>query len=193
MRSRHGLGESRVVLFVGALTRWHEYKGLDILIEAIAFLSRRPSPPKLLVVGAGDLTAKYVQIAAKLGVAKHAMFAGDVLDRELPEYYAAADVVVLPSKNKCEGFGLAILEANAAGKPAIGTTVGGIPSVIQHGYNGLLVPPNDPKALAEATLRVLKNEDLRQQLGKNGRKLAEQHDWSLVAEQTEKLYRRALA
>jgi glycosyltransferase involved in cell wall biosynthesis len=88
---------------------------------------------------------------------------------------------------------LTILEANATGKPAVGTTVGGIPSVIQNGYNGLLVPPNRPEALAEAIKTALADEDLLERMGRNGRKFAEQHDWSITAEQTENVYKRALA
>jgi glycosyltransferase involved in cell wall biosynthesis len=73
-----------------------------------------------------------------------------MLDEELPMYYACSGVLVLPSKDRSEGFGLTILEANATGKPAIGSSVGRMPSVIQDGYNGSLVPPNDPAALAQA-------------------------------------------
>lgn len=191
--SRHRLVESKVVLFVGALTRWHRYKGLDVLIAAMAFLKNQVPQTKLIVVGGGELRMEYRELAHKLGLGNRVIFAGNVADDELPEYYASSDILVLPSKDRSEGFGLTILEANATGKPAIGTTVGGIPSVIRNGYNGLLVPPDDPQALAQAMKRVLTDEDLLEDMGKNGRTFAEQHDWLMVAEQTESLYRRALA
>jgi glycosyltransferase involved in cell wall biosynthesis len=121
------------------------------------------------------------------------IFAGNVPDDELPKYYASCDMLALPSKDRSEGFGLAILEANATGRPAIGTTIGGIPNVIRDGYNGLLVPPNDARVLADAIHMALTNDDLLEEMGKNGRVCAEQHDWSIVAQQTENLYKRALA
>jgi glycosyltransferase involved in cell wall biosynthesis len=114
-------------------------------------------------------------------------------DDELPKYYAISDVLVLPSKDRSEGFGLVMLEANATGKPVIASAVGGIPSVIQDGYNGFLVPPSDPEALAATIKRAFEDEEMLRQMGKNGRTFAKEHDWSIVAEQTENAYRMALA
>jgi len=192
IRSRLNLTNSKIVLFVGALTRWHRYKGLDVLMKSIALLKSSLLQFRLLVVGGGELEEEYVGLAHQLGISNQVIFAGNVPDSELPKYYACSDVLALPSKDRSEGFGLTILEANATGKPAIGTSVGGIPSVIQNGYNGLLVPPNDPAALADVIRRTLANEDLRGEMGKNGRKFAEEHDWSIVAKQTEQLYKRAV-
>jgi len=193
IRSRLNLSESKIVLFVGALTRWHKYKGLDVLMKSIALLKSQFSQLKLLVVGGGELAAEYADLACQLGICDHVIFAGNVPDDELPKYYASCDMLALPSKDRSEGFGLAILEANATGRPAIGTTIGGIPNVIRDGYNGLLVPPNDARALADAIHMALTNDDLLEEMGKNGRVCAEQHDWSIVAQQTENLYKRALA
>jgi glycosyltransferase involved in cell wall biosynthesis len=193
IRSRLGVHESKIVLFVSSLLRWHKYKGLDVLIEAIALVRKQLPQTKLLVVGGGELETKYRQLAHQLGIGDCVIFAGNVSEDELPKYYASSDMLVLPSKDRSEGFGLTILEANATGKPAVGTTVGGIPSVIQNGYNGLLVPPNRPEALAEAIKTALADEDLLERMGRNGRKFAEQHDWSITAEQTENVYKRALA
>ena len=193
MRSRLNLGGSKVVLFVGALTRWHRYKGLDVLIKSIALLKNAPSTPRLLVVGGGELLAEYVRLTSELGIRDRVIFAENVPDDDLPKYYACSDLLAQPSKDRSEGFGLTILEANATGKPAVGTTVGGIPSVIRDGYNGLLVPPNNPKALADTIRKAMADDGLLKQMGKNGRVFAEQHDWSIVAEQTENVYKRALA
>jgi glycosyltransferase involved in cell wall biosynthesis len=193
LRRRIAAGNRKIVLFVGALTRWHTYKGLDILIKAVALLKDESPHLKLLVVGSGDLASRYLQLASDLGVRDHVFFAGNVSDDELPKYYAISDVLVLPSKDRCEGFGLVLLEANAAGKPVIGSAVGGIPSVIQDGYNGFLVPPSDPNVLAATIRRALNDEDVLREMGNNGRTFAEEHDWCVVAEQTENVYRRALA
>jgi len=193
IRSRLNVDESKIVLFVGALNRWHAYKGVDVLLDAIVLLKDQLPELKLLIVGGGELATEYAQLARNLGISDRVIFAGEVLDSELPKYYASSDLLVLPSKDKSEGFGLTILEANATGKPAIGTTVGGIPGIIRDGYNGLLVPPSNPRALAEAIRIALEDEDALRRMGKNGRTLAEQHDWSIVAEQTENLYKRTLA
>ena len=193
LRRHVAAGNQKIILFVGALTRWHIYKGLDVLMKAMALLKGGSPHLKLLVVGGGELVSKYAQLAGHLGIDDRVFFAGNVSDEELPKYYAISDVLVLPSKDRSEGFGLVMLEANAAGKPVIASAVGGIPSVIQDGYNGILVPPNDPAALAVTIKRGLEDEDLLRQMGKNGRTFAEEHDWSIVAEQTESVYKRALA
>jgi glycosyltransferase involved in cell wall biosynthesis len=193
LHRRVGAGNHKVILFVGALTRWHAYKGLDVLMKALALLKGESPRLKLLVVGGGELVSKYVQLASDLEIHDNVFFAGNVCDEELPKYYAISDVLVLPSIDRSEGFGLTIFEANATGKPAIGTAVGGIPSVIQDGYNGLLVPANNPQALAQAIKRGFTEKGLLEKMGKNARTLAEQHDWPIVAEQTENLYTRALA
>jgi glycosyltransferase involved in cell wall biosynthesis len=132
-------------------------------------------------------------MATELGISAKILFLGDVPDAELPEYYAASDVTVLPSKDQSEGFGLTILEANATGKPVIASNVGGIPSVVRHGYNGLLVQPNDASRLAEAILYLSKNHDAAAAMGRNGRKVAEAHDWKKTAALTEQVYVDALA
>lgn len=189
---RQTLGDVKIILFVGALSKWHSYKGLDVLIKAFASANRLRRDMALLVVGDGSLKPTYQKLASKLRLADSALFAGNVSDENLPSYYAASDMLILPSKDRSEGFGLTILEANACGKPAIGSNVGGIPDVIRHEYNGLLVPPNDPEALSAAITRLVEDDSLRREMGRNGRRFAEDHDWSRVAEATEKVYLEAL-
>jgi len=189
---RERLGDTKIILFVGALSRWHSYKGLDVLINAFSSASTLRQDMILLVVGDGTLKPAYQKLASKLRLADSALFAGNVSDENLPSYYAASDMLILPSKDRSEGFGLTILEANACGKPAIGSNVGGIPDVIHHGHNGLLVPPNNPEALSAAIIRLVENDSLRNGMGRNGRRLAEEHDWSRVAEATERVYHEAL-
>jgi glycosyltransferase involved in cell wall biosynthesis len=186
-----GLAGHRVLLFVGALTRWHRYKGLDVLLSAVSLLNRAGEDVRLLVVGDGCLAPEYRSLANSLRISKEVIFAGNVSDDDLPKYYACADILIVPSKDRSEGFGLTILEANATGKPAIGSNVGGIPSVIEDGKNGKLVPPNDATALSETIREVLSSDALLDRLGRNARSIAEKHDWSIVAEQTERVYESA--
>ncbi len=189
---RSNLSGKKIVLFVGALSKWHSYKGLDILINALAIASRLRRDIALLVVGDGTLKPTYQKLTSELNLTDRVAFAGNVSDQDLPSYYAASDLLILPSKDRSEGFGLTILEANACGKPAIGSDVGGIPDVIHHEYNGLLVPPSNPEALSAAITRLIENDSLRREMGRNGRRFAEEHDWSKVAEATEKIYLEAL-
>jgi len=186
LRENLNLGDSKTVLFVGALTKWHRYKGLDNLLRA--FSSLRGANVKLLVVGGGDLEPEYEAIARELEIRGRVVFVGEVPDSLLPKYYAISDMLVLPSKDRSEGFGLTILEANASGIPAIASAVGGIPGILVDGENGILVPPNDPVSLAEAIRKLADDDDYRMNMGKRSRELALEHDWRKVAGETERLY-----
>jgi len=190
VRSKHNLEDSKVILFVGALTKWHRYKGLTNLIEAFTEIQNRMNKARLLIVGEGDLKAEYQ--ASCLGITDKVIFAGDVDDRELPSYYAASDLLVLPSTDRSEGFGLILLEANATGKPVVASRVGGIPSVVKHGSNGLLVAPNNPNVLAETVYDLLKDEKKLLEMGLNGRRVAEAHSWKGIAKKIEELYKELL-
>ena len=191
--ARYGLAGRFVVLFVGALTKWHGYKGLDILLEALGVTVKSSSNIFLLVVGDGDLKPHYESVARDLGLANHIIFASDASAEELPEFYTASNLLALPSKDMSEGFGLTLLEANASGRPCIASNTGGIPEIIRDGYNGCLVPPNDPQALAQGILNLAKDADVRRRMGENGRKVALTHDWKGVAEQTENIYITSIA
>jgi glycosyltransferase involved in cell wall biosynthesis len=186
VKAHYGLECFKIVLFVGALTRWHKYKGLNILLRAFKHVKR--NDVRLLIVGDGDLKGEYQRQCVSLGLSDKVVFAGNVPDKDLPKFYAASTMLVLPSKDRSEGFGLTILEANASGKPAIGSNVGGIPSVIKHGVNGLLVPPCDEKALASSISTLLEDETQAKKMGEAGRRVAEAHDWKHTAEAVEKIY-----
>jgi glycosyltransferase involved in cell wall biosynthesis len=181
-----------VLLFVGALTKWHRYKGLDILLRSLRMALDQDPDLSLVIVGDGDLRNEYHRMTEELRLQENVIFAGDVSDDKLPQHYALVDALVLPSKDMSEGFGLTLLEANASGKPVIASRVGGIPSVVQNGYNGLLVPPNEPTELANAILRLKRNPRETEEMGRNGRLFAQLHDWTVVASQTEKVYEEIL-
>ncbi len=193
IEARYGLSERFVVLFVGALTKWHGYKGLDVLLEALQIYVKSSRDVLLLVVGDGDLKPHYETMAHNLGLANHIIFAGDASTEDLPRFYAASDLLALPSKDMSEGFGLTLLEANASARPCIASNTGGIPEIIRDGYNGCLVPPNDPQALAQGILRLAKDVDARRRMGENGRRFALSHDWKSVAEETETAYLTSIA
>lgn len=186
---KYGLKGSKIVLFVGALTRWHSYKGVDLLLEAFALVSRRSSSLRLIVVGGGEMLGAYKSMARDLNVIEKVQFIGQVDDDVLPLFYAACDVAVLPSRDSSEGFGLVLLEAMASGKAVIGTSVGGIPELVQNGRNGILVEPNNPEALGEAILDLCADDEKRSTMGRSGREFALSHSWEDVAGRVESIYK----
>jgi rhamnosyl/mannosyltransferase len=160
------LGKSPRILFVGRLVY---YKGLHVLIDAMT-----RCPGTLLVVGDGPLESDLRRQVAALGLDARVRFFGRVLDRDLPAYYHASDMFVLPSVAKTEAYGLVQVEAMAAGLPVVSTNLPtGVPWVNQDGVTGLVVPPDDALALAGALTGMAEAAALRRTLGENGRRRAE--------------------
>jgi glycosyltransferase involved in cell wall biosynthesis len=151
---------------VGTAAILHHLKGLDILIEACA---RVPEPISLRVVGWGPLQAELERRAAELGV--QAEFVGRVEDAR--GEMARFDAFVLPSRG--ENLPVSILEAMALAVPVIASRVGGVPELLDEGRAGVLVPPEDPAALAEAITELVRNPDRRMAIAREGARRAAQH------------------
>jgi glycosyltransferase involved in cell wall biosynthesis len=149
-------------LFVG---RFVYYKGLEVLIEAM-----QRCPGTLVLVGDGPLENRLRAQVEALGLAARVRFVGRVSDQELPAYYHASDVFVLPSVAETEAYGLVQIEAMASGIPVVSTNLPtGVPWVNQDGVSGLIVPPRDSAALASALTRLLEDPSQRHTLGGRGR------------------------
>jgi glycosyltransferase involved in cell wall biosynthesis len=146
--------------------------GLEYLIRSAPIVLKRRNDVAYIIAGDGPLRPHLINLARTLGVEKHIIFTGYIPRDQLPHYYAASDVVVVPSLQ--EGWGLVATEAMATGKPVIGTKVGGIPDQIIDGYNGFLVPPRDPEAIARKILELLENPEKAKEMGKKARQLAEE-------------------
>jgi rhamnosyl/mannosyltransferase len=171
-RARYG--NRPLLLFVGRL---RHYKGVNVLIEAMQQLPEATA----LIVGIGPLAADLQQQAQAAGLLDRVQFLGEQPDAALVALYHAADVFVLPSTNRAETFGIVQLEAMACGRPCVCTELGtGTSYVNQHGVTGLVVPPNDPAALAAAVRQLLADEPLRRRLGEAGRRRA-QSEFSIDA------------
>jgi rhamnosyl/mannosyltransferase len=146
------------------------YKGQRFAIEA---LSRLPDGV-LWIAGTGPLEGELRELARQCGVAERVEFLGDVPDSELPGLLHACDAFVFPSVTPNEAFGLVLVEAMACGKPLIACDLkSGVPCVCRDGINGLVVPPSDTVALAAAMRSLLDRKELRFNLGRVGRQLAE--------------------
>jgi len=190
----HGIPRSsKIVLFVGQMSKAHAHKGIDDLIKAVKKVLREIKDVYLVLVGRGDMIPEYKKMCGTFGIIDNVIFTGFVDENTLIKYYKSSDVVVLPSTTVQEGFGMVLIEGNACGKPVIGTRVGGIQYVIKDGETGLLVPPKNPKALADAIIYLSNSEDVREKMGKNGRKIVEEiYTWKKATEMTEKVYRKLL-
>jgi glycosyltransferase involved in cell wall biosynthesis len=166
VREELGLScEAPLVVSVGRLVK---QKGHAHLLRAWPVIARARPRARLLVVGEGPWRARLVAEASALGVADRVIFAGWRFD--VPAILAAADLYVQPSL--WEGFGLAILEAMAAGTCIVASRVSTIPELVLEEKTGLLVPPGDSAALAEAILRLLADPERRREMGEAGRRRA---------------------
>ena len=190
-RRRLGLGEERIVLFVGRL---EPLKGVDILIGAASMLDSDVDC-SVLIVG-GDETSKeqVVQLqdlAANLGVDQRVAFVGAVDHDQLPLYYNAADVCVVPSYY--ESFGLVAIESMACGTPVVASRVGGLTTTISDGETGYLIPWRCPEPFAERLELLLDNDELRASFGQAAREAVQRFRWANVADAVAAMYERLWA
>lgn len=173
-----GVRESRV-LYVGRVERTSRWKGLPVLLESVVRLRELLPGVRLEVVGDGDDVEQLQKRAAELGVADVIDWQGHVEHADLPAHYRRAGVTVLPSTTEAESFGMTLVEAMACACPVVGSAVGGIPFVVRNGEDGLLVPPGDPLALADALAAVLCDPSRAAELGAAGRRSAlARWDWN---------------
>jgi rhamnosyl/mannosyltransferase len=150
------------LLFVGKL---RYYKGLDTLLHALATIPNT----RLTVVGTGPMQAAWTALTRDLGLTERVTFAGEVDEADLPAQYQQADLFVLPANARAEAFGTVLLEAMASGLPCLTTELGtGTSWIVQDGVTGLVVPPQNPSALAQAIRTLQSNESLRRQMGQAG-------------------------
>lgn len=180
--------KNKIVLFVGQLDKTHSHKGLNYLIEAINLVKEKIENVKLIVIGEGDNLENYKSQTQKLNVEKNVSFLGRVSNEELSKNYNLCSVIVLPTYNESEGFGMVLIDGMAHKRPAIGTNVGGIPYAIKENSDGLIVRPKDSKALAEAIINILENPKLAKEMGEEGyKKVKENFTWDKKAEETNKI------
>jgi glycosyltransferase involved in cell wall biosynthesis len=188
--ARRGLGlalDAEVVTIVGRLVA---LKGHASLLEAVGRLRATHPRVRLLVVGRGPLEADLRAHTARLGLTEVASFLGARGD--VPRVLAASDVLAAPSLS--EGFGLAVVEAMAAGVSCVAARTGGLAEIVEHDASGLLVPPRDALALADALGRLLGDAALRRRLGERGRAVVEaRYDVRDTARRLDDLYAAVLA
>ncbi len=178
---------SLILLFVGRL---RYYKGINDLLHA---LSEIPAA-HLLIVGDGPMREPWEQLTRELNLSTRVTFAGEVDDADLPACYRLADVFVLPSNLRAEAFGKVLVEAMASGLPVVSTELGsGTSWVNLHGATGLIVPPLNPQALAQAVNSLLSNPAKRADMGRAAHQRAHaEFSQTAMIERVEQVYRTVL-
>jgi glycosyltransferase involved in cell wall biosynthesis len=165
--------------FIITTSRLVRKNAVKDIIEALKFL---PNEVKFLILGTGVLEDKLRQQVKDLNLEERVKFIGYVDYKDIPNYLKTSDVFVRPSLS--EGFGNSFIEAMAAGIPVIATPVGGIVDFLKDGETGLFCEVSNPKSIAEKVEQILDDENLRNHLIQNAKKMAiEKYDWDLVAKQ----------
>ena len=186
---KNNLGLSNNSKIIGTVANFYPIKGLQFFIKAAEQVKRTFPEGEFVIAGDGQQRPELERLTAELGLDSCVLFLGQRDD--VPQILPLFDVFVLPSVK--EGLPYALLEAMAAAKPVVATAVGGVPEVVVDGQTGLLVPPRDPEALAQAIITLLRNPGRARAMGEAGRKRVLEHFTveRMVAE-TERVYQALL-
>jgi len=159
----------RIVLFIGRL---HGYKGVEYLIKAFVNVLKKVNNAKLVIAGDGPLKNKLIYLSKKLGIDNHVYFLGKISDAEKVWLLKNSDLFVLPSINRGEAFGIAMIEAMYFGKPVVSTRIkgSGVTFVNKNGVTGIVIEPKNAEQLSKAIIKLLSNRKQRNKLGRNAKK-----------------------
>lgn len=178
----HGIPED--ALIVGSAGRLVPVKGYEDFLQAAALVKKAEPRAFFVIMGEGPLRKDLSDLARKLNLSGSLLLPG--WRDELPDWLRAMDVFLLTSLN--EGMGRVLVEAMACGLPIVATEVGGVPSVVDDGINGFLVPPRAPEIMAQSVLKLLADPGLRNSLGENGKKKAGEFSLESMVDKIDKLY-----
>ena len=186
LRAAHGASDGEILILCPC--RLERVKGVAHLVSALPMVLRRCPLVRLLVAGDGIERAHLEAAAVALGVRDKISFAGSVPNSDMPSYYAASDIVVVPSL--VEATSIAALEAMSTAKPVVATRVGGLPELIQDGVSGVLVAPADEAELAAAIVPLARDPALRRCIGKAAReRVLREFTWQAITSRTLEVYR----
>jgi glycosyltransferase involved in cell wall biosynthesis len=181
------LGLSLDAVLLGTVAHLFPRKGYDVMIRALPVIAREIPELEYLVIGTGE--PAYEQelkgLAATLGVGDRVHFVG--FQEDVTPFLSALSLYVHPAR--MEGFGIAVVEALAAGKAVVASRVGGLPEVVEHGRTGLLVTADDPNELSAAVVSLLRDGQRRKEMGERGARAArERFDVRASVDAIERLY-----
>jgi glycosyltransferase involved in cell wall biosynthesis len=192
LRDRLGIpAEATVGAFVATLDRAHHFKRLDVAIDAVARLGE--DGVHLVVAGGGELLEGFRRRATETGVGDRVHFLGGVPHSALPAILRAADLFLLTTEPP-ESFGIVLIEAMATGLPVIATDYPGVLAVVDEGHTGLVVPPDNPDAVAGAIRKLLgMGEEGRERMGEAGReKAVREWGWDSLLDRMDVAYAEAI-
>ncbi len=177
--------KEEVLLFFSVVTR---QKGLHLLIKALPGILEKRKAVKLLVAGDGDYLTEAKRLVSQSGLDRYVIFLGHLPRERAPDYINASDIFVLPTLRQ-EGMPFSILEAMACGKPVIASKIGGIPSIIDDGVNGLLIQPGNISNVIEKTIFLLNNKDFADKLANDAiKKVTQNFSHEKMVEETIKTF-----
>lgn len=177
--------EDNLIVWIG---RFVPEKGLEYLIEAARATAKRAKDAKFLLIGYGPWKTKIAKLAHDYGLLPEVVrITGPLETDEVAEILGRATVFVFPSVK--EGLPISVLEAMASGAPVIGSDISGIRDLIIHRKNGILIPPRNPQALADAILDLLDDNKLRREMGQKARELMiNEYSWDTIINRIENVY-----
>lgn len=182
---------SRAQQFILYVGRLDARKGLLVLLSALPAILKFHPKVKLVVVGTGPLVHRARKLCTILNIERSVIFAGQVAPEELPGYYSGCTVFVSPALSG-EAMGIVLLEALASGRPIVASAIPGYTEVLTHNETGILVPPNNPDALANAIIQLLDFPELRQRLSQQGLAYVAKFAWPVIAKKVEEVYQSLL-
>lgn len=193
VRARFGLGSGPVVTFTGSFQPWH---GVDLILEAFRLVSARLPQAQMLFVGDGGLRPELEQRVRDYGLQSRVVFTGRVSHEDVASLLRVSDVAAIYHRGEAAEIvetPLKLFEYMAAGRAIIAPSVPNMRHILEHERSALLVPPDQPPALADSIVRLLLDENLRIRLGRQAREEAvDNHSWSRAVGELEDVFGRIL-
>jgi glycosyltransferase involved in cell wall biosynthesis len=190
LKSEFNLSEKFVILFVSKLTESHRYKGLIYLLKALARIHTKFPEIRLFVIGKGELRPYYEELSRKFRIDDKVTFTGFIGEETLKKYYTLADLLVLPSITKLEGFGMVALEALAFGTPVISSDIAGVSEILKKEKCGIVVESRNSIALSQAIRKFLVDKEHARDLSIRGRNvIAQKYNWGEISRSMLNIYR----
>jgi len=173
-----------IISYIGRLV---PEKGVNVLLGAVKSILKEIPNTKFIIAGEGWHRSELQRISKESNIDDKVFFTGYLPEEDFLPFFNVSDVLIIPSTY--EPFGIVALEGMATKTPIIVSDVGGLSEIVDHRWTGIKVPPDNSEALAEATIDLISNEDLKKLIVKNAmEKLKHVYDWTIIADQTIKIY-----
>ena len=192
--AKRRLGLEKDKHYVGFVGNFAPWQGIEYLIKAVPLVVRKYPATQFVIIGTGILENNLKDLAGNLKINDNITFINPNLDEEIPLFMNAFDVCVAPfistKKRKNPGSPLKLYEYLACEKPVVVSDVGNIGKLVKENNCGLAIEPENPDALAKGIIRLIKNKDLREKMGRNGRQIVErEYNWQNAARKTIKVFK----